>query len=525
MHIKQRLLQTIMKRRFIVISVCCSTIILAGLCFVSCSSENIENCTLLDSEPNITPDYSGIVIPPNIAPLNFRILEKALAYRVKIHSEHGTPIEIASKTGSIRIPLKKWRALLNANKGYKVFVDVYAKKSDNKWLQFKPITNTIAEENIDRILVYRFMKSIYNAWKDIGIYQRSLTDYDVSVIMQGRSFGEGCLNCHSFVGNDPDTMTIGLRSATYGSSTLLARNGAVSKIATKWGYTAWHPTGRLAAYSINNVVQFFHTAGMEVRDVVDLDSALACYYTENNKVVCPRELADKNRLETYPTWSPDGRYLYFCSGSIPWRNRDTVPPENYDKLKYDLRRVSYDVETDQWGKAETVLSADETQLSIMLPRISPDGRFLLFCMCRYGCFPIYQPCSDLYLMELATGKYRRLEINSDYSESWHSWSSNSRWIAFSSRRQGGALTRTYISYVDETGRAHKPFVLPQKDPDYYDSLLETYTVPELVKSKVKVNKSLLARIARSKPPETVRVPIITGATPKTAPPEPWQERE
>jgi hypothetical protein len=146
-------------------------------------------------------------------------------------------------------------------------------------------------------------------------------------------------------------------------------------------------------------------------------------------------------------------------------------------------------------------------------------------MCRYGCFPIYQPSSDLYLMDLSTGKYRRLDINSEYSESWHSWSSNSRWIVFSSRRQGGALTRTYISYVDETGRVHKPFILPQKDPDYYDSLLETYTVPELVKSKVKVNKFLLARTARSKPSETVKVPIITGATPKATPPEPWRERE
>ena len=514
-----------MKRRFIIIGVFCSVIILSGVWFVSCSSESMENYTLLAYEPNITPDYSGIVIPPNIAPLNFRILEKGQAYHVKIHSDRGQAIEITGKTDSIRIPLRQWHALLDANKGHKVFVDVYARNTDNEWLQFQRITNTIAEEDIDETLVYRFMKPIYNAWKDMGIYQRSLTDYDVSVVMHGRSFGQGCINCHSFVGNAPDTMTIGLRSATYGSSTLLARNGSIHKIGTKWGYTAWHPTGRLAAYSINKVVQFFHTGGMEVRDVVDLDSALACYHIESKKVVCPAELADKNRLETYPTWSPDGRYLYFCSGPILWQDRDTVPPENYDKLKYDLRRVAYDVEADKWGKAETVLAADKTGLSILLPRISPDGRFLLFCMCRYGCFPIYQPSSDLYLMDLATGKYRRLDINSEYSESWHSWSSNSRWIAFSSRRQGGTFTRTYLSYVDETGRAHKPFVLPQKDPAYYDSLLETYSVPELIKGSVKVNKSLLARVARSQPTVTVDIPIITGATPRTEPLEPWQERE
>ena len=514
-----------MRRRFIVIGVFCVTVTFSGMRLVSCSSEAVEKCTQVGYEPNISPDYSGIVIPPNIAPLNFRILEKGRTYRVKIHSDRGAAIELVSKTGSTRIPLRKWRALLDANKGHKVFVDVYVKNADNGWLQFQPITNTIAREDIDETLVYRFMKPIYNAWKDMGIYQRNLTDYDVSLVLHGRSFGEGCLNCHSFVGNAPDTMTMGLRSAKYGSHTILARNGSIRKIGTKWGYTAWHPSGRLAAYSINKVVQFFHTGGMEVRDVVDLDSALVCYHIDSKKAVCPAELSDKNRLETYPTWSPDGRYLYYCSGPVLWKDRDTVPPEDYDKIKYDLRRIAYNVETDQWGKTETILPAEQTGLSILLPKISPDGRFLLFCMCRYGCFPIYQPSSDLYLMDLATGHYRKLAINSDYSESWHSWSSNSRWIAFSSKRQGGSFTRTYFSYVDETGQAYKPFVLPQKHPAYYDSLLETYSVPELIKSSVKVNKSLLAQVARSEPSEVVTVPIITGATPQAGPSEPWQERE
>jgi Tol biopolymer transport system component len=305
---------------------------------------------------------------------------------------------------------------------------------------------------------------------------------------------------------------------------LIARDGDIKKIGARWGYTAWHPSGRLAVYSINKVRQFFHTGGLEVRDVVDLDSAIVCYHVDNNKVVCPPELSDKNRLETYPAWSPDGRYLYYCSGPILWQNRNIVPPDNYDKLKYDLRRIAYDHETDQWGKVETVLAADEIGLSILLPRISPDGRFLLFCMCKYGCFPVYQPSSDLYLMDLATGEYRKLAINSVYSESWHSWSSNSRWIAFSSKRRGGFLTRTYLSYVDENGRIHKPFILPQKDPTYYDSLLETFSVPELINSRVKVNKFLLARTSRSEPPEILDIPI-TGATPQAVPSEPWQERE
>jgi hypothetical protein len=472
----------------------------------------------------MSPDYSGAVIPPNIAPLNFRVLEEGRAFLLTVRCGHGRPITVSSKTGQMRIPIRQWHALLDANRGGEVFFDVYVRGEDRQWRRFRPVINTIAQEDIDETLVFRFMKPAYTWWKDIGIYQRKLTSYDVSVILHGQSFGRGCLNCHSFVGNDPNTMTIALRSATYGSHTLMARHGVVEKIGAKWGYTAWHPSGAVAVYSINKVNQFFHAGGMEVRDVVDLDSALVCYRVESQKGSSPKEVADKGRLETYPAWSPDGKYLYYCSAPILWKDRNAVPPENFDKVKYDLRRIAYDVAADQWGQAETILSAEQTGQSVLLPRISPDGRFLLFCMCRYGCFPVYQPSSDLYLMDLATRQYRKLSINSEFSESWHSWSSNSRWIAFSSKRQGGLFTRTYFSYVDGAGTAHKPFVLPQQDPTYYDSLLETYSVPELVKGPVPASTSLLARAARAKPSVTPQIPI-TGASPKAAPPNPQQERE
>lgn len=514
----------IVRTRFAGPAVLGIVVVALGLWMASCSPKGIDSFTEVGREPNVSPDYAGIVIPANIAPLNFRILEGGRAYFVTVRGDHASPIRIFSQNGQVRIPRRPWRALLDANRGHGIFFDVYVQGADHQWRRFQPIVNTIAPEDIDSTLVFRFMKPLYSWWKDIGIYQRNLTNYDVSAVLHGRSFGSGCLNCHSFVGNDPKTMTICLRSATYGSDTLLAHNGEVEKIGAKWGYTAWHPSGRLAVYSINKVMQFFHAGGMEVRDVADLDSALVCYQVESRKTVSPKELADKDRLETYPAWSPDGKYLYFCSGPVLWKDRSAVPPENFDKLQYDLRRISYDSATDQWGKAETVLSAAQTGQSILLPRISPDGRFLVFCMCQYGCFPVYQPSSDLYLMDLATKQFRKLAVNSEFSESWHSWSGNSRWIAFSSKRQDGLFTRTYFSYIDETGTAHKPFVLPQADPTYYDSLLETYSVPELVSGAVPVSKSALARAARAKPSVASELPL-TGATPKAAPSDPWQERE
>jgi hypothetical protein len=168
-----------------------------------------------------------------------------------------------------------------------------------------------------------------------------------------------------------------------------------------------------------------------------------------------------------------------------------------------------------------------------MPRISPDGHWLLFCMC-YGSFPAFQRSSDLYIIDLKAGqetgqyKYRRLDINSDQSESWHSWSSNSRWIAFSSKRRDGVFTRSYFSYVDRTGKAYKPFLLPQKDPTFYDSCLKTYNTPELVVEHVKVTKEKLGRVVRGSHKIEVDMPI-TMATPKAAqiPSQEylWQERE
>ena len=117
---------------------------------------------------------------------------------------------------------------------------------------------------------------------------------------------------------------------------------------------------------------------------------------------------------------------------------------------------------------------------------------------------------------------RNIRTSEQYSESWHSWSSNSRWMAFSSKRRGGLFTRTHFCYIGEDGKVSKPFILPQKDPEFYDSLLQTYSVPQLVKTKVKYSQRELARAARSTEQVDVGMPL-TGATPKATTTQPWQQ--
>ena len=99
-------------------------------------------------------------------------------------------------------------------------------------------------------------------------------------------------------------------------------------------------------------------------------------------------------------------------------------------------------------------------------------------------------------MDLNTRQYRRLDINSPQAESWHCWSGNSRWVVFSSKRLDGLFARPHFSYVDQTGQLHKPFLLPQEDPAFYDTCLNTYNVPELVREPVRVPPAELSQAAR-----------------------------
>jgi dipeptidyl aminopeptidase/acylaminoacyl peptidase len=227
-----------------------------------------------------------------------------------------------------------------------------------------------------------------------------------------------------------------------------------------------------------------------MRGVVDRDSDIVYYEIGATEAKTTSALSRPDRLETFPAWSPDGRTLYFSSGPVLWPDEQhgglsrvvprITPPLRYDEALYDLMRIPYDVDSDTWGECETVVPSKEAGQSALLPRVSPDGRYVLFCMCKYGCFPIAMPSSDLYLMELETGEYWPLDLNSEWAESWHSWSSNSRWFAFSSKRRDGLFSRIYLSYVDEGGQAHKPVLVPEKDPTFYESFLRTRNTPELI---------------------------------------------
>jgi len=517
--------------RHLLIGLAAAGLLAGSLCLMAFRSPAaLDDAATPDRPAKIRPDYSNAVIPPNTAPLNFRIEESGACYFVRILAGRGQAIEIMSRSARIAIPEKPWRRLLDANRGKQIAFEIHVqsesapangKAGSRQWQRFEAFGCTVANEEIDRYLVYRRIHPVHAAHREIGIYQRDLASFDESTVLTGGYFSEGCVNCHTFCNNRTDRMLISTRTPKYTNAAIIVENGTARKIGATFGYSSWHPSGKILAYSMNKVVLFHHSVSDESRDVMDLDSVIAYYVVGSQTIKTAPDLARKDRLETYPTWSPDGRFLYFCSAPLMWTDRTAIPPE-YKEVRYDLMRIAYDPDRDEWGPLETVLSAKDAGQSVLLPRISPDGRWLLFCLCEYGCFPVYQQSSDLYMIDLEAAKqtgrfeYRRLDINSDSSESWHSWSSNGRWIAFSSKRESGVFTRTWLSYVDPNGTAHKPLLLPQKDPTHYDSCLWTYSVPELVTGPVQVTKESLGRVVRSSDKISVQLPVTT-ASPKAAP--------
>jgi len=499
--------------------------------------QDISQYISLAREVKIQPDYRGTFIPPNIAPLNFLVQEEGKRYYVKIYSKQGHPIEIFSRTAKIVIPGRPWCKLLKENKDQELYFDVFVQNQNGQWQLFPTISNKIANENIDNYLVYRKMHPTHTHLNGpTGIYQRNLENFDEKVILDC-TFGKiTCLNCHTFCKENPDKMVLGVRShkGENASATMLIDDGKLYSINAKFGYSSWHPSGRLIVYTIINLPMYVHLNSPrdEVRDTVNLNSSLVYYLIDSRTVKTSPQFTKKERLETWPAWSADGRYLYFCSAKMPWpHGKRRWSGQRHKQVKYDLVRVNYDLRRDKWGEIESVVSSkDIGGLSISMPHISPDGRWLVFCTCDYGFFPTWQKSGDLYMVDLKkseqTGKYeyRCLAINSEESESWQSFSSNSRWIVFSSKRDYGVFTKPYFSYIDTSGKVYKPVLLPQKDPEYYNSCLLTYNTPEFVTEPIKYVRGDLAQAFRSSDKIEVDVPV-TMATPKAGDDSTWRQSE
>ncbi len=250
---------------------------------------------------------------------------------------------------------------------------------------------------------------------------------------------------------------------------MIAENDHIKKVDLKRGelissgvYPSWHPSENMIAYSVNSTNQVFLRNDRQRLEVYDSASDIILYDIDNDEI--SPVLCDNRSLETFPAWSYDGKVLFYASADLD--SLGIMPDENvadrYDDIRYSIKAIRYDAEKGTFSTPVSIFDAPADCLSAVTPRPSPDGRFVLSAVGSYGSFHIWHDDSDLYITNLEDGETQPLDgANSPRADSFHSWSSNSRWIVFASRRDDRTYSRLYISYIDEHGKASKPFLLPQ----------------------------------------------------------------
>ena len=468
---------------------------LLGFVWTGCTPSEPVAYDRIDEQPAIFPDYIGVTIPSNIAPLRFGLnVEFDDALVVLTRGEQS--LRVASSDGGFLIPSSAWKDILRGAEGDSIEVKVYISNAD-KWQLYKPFYWYVSPDSIDPYLVYRLIEPGYELWNKMGLYQRDLTSFDEEAIIANNRTEGNCMNCHTFNQQSPDTILFHQRAKHGG--TYLASANLTEKLDARLGkdfsgivYPYWHPSGKCVAFSSNKIRQAFARSHRNRVEVFDHKSDLVFYDVACHEIWSDSIVMNQQSFETFPCFSRDGKRLYFCSAKA------VTMPEHYEEVRYNLCAVDFDVEARKVGsKIDTLVAVNSCGKSVSYPRISPDGKQLVFVLSDFGNFSIWHREADLYSLDMETGKLRPLhEINSDETESYHSWSSNGRWMVFSSRRIDGLYTHPHITYVRKDGSFTRPFVIPQEDPSFYRYFMKSFNLPEFIKGKVKINKQEVWKTTR-----------------------------
>jgi len=461
--------------------------------FCACSS-GPDNPEKVDRLPLIFPDYTDVTIPDGIAPLNFNFAGGDFEMMDVVVKGAGGE-ELHSRGGEADFNVGKWHALTRANAGKDLTVTVCVRQA-GQWRQYKDFKIHVSKEPLEEWgLTYRRVAPGYEVYSHMGLYQRCLADFDEEPVIENTRATGQCVNCHTANRTNPRQFVFHVRGEH--GATLVQTDGKREWLQAKndslggsMVYPYWHPSGKYCAFSTNQTRQGFHVCRDERIEVFDNSSDIFIYNPETHEIIMDTLVMTKAYSENTPVFSPDGKYLYFTT----CLQREY--PKDFKKEQYNLCRIGFDPATGKLGTVvDTIFNAVRMNKSVTWPKPSYDGKYILFTLQDYGYFSIWHEESEQWLLDLRTGDaWPVKEWNSKRADSYHNWNVNSHWVVFTSRRGNGLYTRLYLAYIDENGKAAKPFLLPQRHPwDYYNSTVYSFNVPDFTSAKIRFPERQAAR--------------------------------
>lgn len=439
----------------------------------------------LEIEPvttkTIDPDFNGAEIPWNIAPMNFDLIGRTARDHIAVAAiaadgdSLNAKIRCAPQGGEhtedrvkVTFNEKNWADFLAKHRGGTIAMRVLSDNSTLTNLQLK-----ISADAIDRALVYRLIEPSYGVFGEMSIVERELSNFRETVLDSNHDEQPGerrCMNCHTPLKDGHGSFMRHLRGKTNGTLISSAKHGrkfvnlreADDKESP--AYPAWHPSGDFIVFSKNQTRQSFKYVDPQKIEVYDLSSSLMLYSLADGALVRVESAPDEK--ECYPAWDPSGQLLF----SSCCRTNNV----------YDLRVRRFEPASRKFSAPETIIDANSSNLSVLHPRISPDGRWAVVTTTTEGVFPIWHRDSNLYVINLVNRTARfAAELNSGEAETFHNFSTNGRWLVFASRRDNGTVTRLYLTHFDPaTGLFSTPFRLPAADPEAESIRRFSYNAPD-----------------------------------------------
>ena len=385
-----------------------------------------------------------------------------------------------------RIPDDAWTTIRQtAVEGRKVRVHVkgilrkgFFGKARDTIHRSKNVHFTVSADPADEAIVYRLVDPPFINKKTPDLFVRRLDRSEDRLFLSADR--QYCVNCHTFSSKAGDRGRLSLQVRYIGPRNEKHRvYFALYDIEARRGrriilpfdvqmttFMDWSPDGAKLAFAANQKVTAFSPVVFETQSIAQPTSDLAVFDTDTAEVSLVPGASERDLVEIYPAWTPDGKSLVFSA---------TTPGKHPAETKFGLYLIRCEPASREKPKPQPLLAGVDRDKSKYFARFSPDGQWMSWVQSDYG--SLIKASSDIHLMNWKTKEHRKLTSNVAYAaDSWHSWSSNSRWLVFASKRDDGLFARLYLTHIDDAGNASPPVRLPLVDP----KMRLSFNIPEFV---------------------------------------------